>query len=137
MTKYKSNLTLGDHSDSCSNPIHVNTFDHTKAHLDGEYYLVTKEDAVEKGWSNHLTNGRDTYMSVKTPKHCIYWHSLGHWWLGSCDPPGVNSGYAYLQPDKTCPYDGAAKEWKRAGSDRVLEKFQVTEATGESLGKWE
>ena len=48
---------------------------------------------------------------------------------------GVNKGEAYLQSDKTCPYDGDAKEWKRGGSDQVLEKLQVTEGTGKSLEK--
>ena len=137
LLKYKFNLILGNCSDSCSNRIHVDTFDHTKTRFAGDYNLVTEEDAIKKNWSSHLTNGRDTYRSVENPKECIYWHPLGHWWVGNCDMRGVNKGEAYLQPDKTCPYDGATKEWKRGGSDQVLEKFQVTEGTGKSLEKLE
>ena len=81
------------------------------------------------GWSSHLTNGRGVYRAIKDPKNCIWWHKLyRHWWLGDCRKRGNNHGFAYLQPDKTCPHGDTEGEWKRGGSDEVLKKGKVMEA---------
>jgi len=76
-----------------------------------------------------LTNGRGVYRAIKDPKNCIWWHKLyRHWWLGDCRKRGNNHGFAYLQPDKTCPHGDTEGEWKRGGSDEVLKKGKVMEA---------
>ena len=48
--------------------------------------------------------------------------------MGDCRDWGNNIGFAYLQPDETCPQDGSEGEWRRGGSDEVLKEGKVTEA---------
>ena len=125
--------------DQCTLLIRVRTFEedigaeYGQAEYNGYFQLLTKEDAIKEGWSNYSI-GRGIYRSLKKPAKCIYCHSYGHWWVGLCNTRGLyGAGLAYLLPKKTCPYNGAASEWKVAGTDKMLKEFNVMEVPGESL----
>ena len=52
------------------------------------------------------------------PQLCLSWHGLyRHWWLGPCTHRGQNSGYAWLEEDARCPYQG--RVWREAGTDAL------------------
>ena len=80
-----------------------------------------------------MTNGRGVYRAIKSPNNCIWWHKLWrHWWLGACKHIGKNDGFAYLQPDETCPQDGSEGEWRDV-NDKVLNEGKVTEEMSADL----
>ena len=100
-----------------------------------EFYSLVKEDDVTnkksefEGWSSHLTNGRGVYRGQHNSNNCIWWHKqYRHWWLGDCQKRGNNHGFAYLQPDTTCPHDGSDGDWRRGGSDEVMKQGNVIKA---------
>jgi len=72
-------------------------------------------------------NGRGVWQRQQQapgPAVCLSWHArYRHWWLGPCTHRGRNAGYAWLEEDGRCPYDG--RVWREAGSDVHLEQMLV------------
>lgn len=67
---------------------------------------------------------RDVYYHVSRYDFCIWWHKqYRHWWLGKCKDIGENAGYAYLNPDKSCPHEGKSSEWHKSGSDKTINGY--------------
>jgi len=66
-------------------------------------------------------NGRAVW---KFGKQCIWWATFDHWWTGSCNNLGENTGGPWLENRTMCPYgpafDANNQVWRRAGSDEIL-----------------
>ena len=125
----------------CSQRIQVQNFEFGAFRGVNDFYSLVKEDDVDGGkdtgsWSTHLTNGRGVYKGEENPRNCIWWHKqFRHWWLGDCLKRGNNHGFAWLQPDVTCPQDGAEGDWHRGGSDEVLSKGKIKAVVSVIKGK--
>ena len=125
--------SLDDTFNFCSLRVEAVDFQFGRFSAVNDFYSLVKEDDVKdnkkaefEGWSSHLTNGRGVYRGEKNNHNCIWWHKqYRHWWLGDCQKRGNNHGFAYLQPDTTCPHDGADGEWRRGGSDEVLKEGNI------------
>jgi hypothetical protein len=80
--------------------------------------------------------------------HCTALQGLHrHWWLGPCSHQGQNAGYAWLEEDGRCPYDGKVggecrrgagglQVWREGGSDVMQEEMVVARA-GETMARGE
>jgi hypothetical protein len=71
---------------------------------------------------------RPIYKEDKSDS-CIWWHKFyRHWWIGTCENVGTNSGYAYLQEDGSCPsipYPNNAT-WRSGGTDEIIDGLKVS-----------
>ena len=55
--------------------------------------------------------------------NCIWWHKkYRHWWIGDCSYLPENVGYAWLEPDVTCP-NQAGSDWRKSGTDEELNGY--------------
>ena len=124
--------SLVDPFNSCSQYISLNDFD--VGHCDGindDYRLITKEDAMEwksSPWNCEWTNGRRSYISLRSPHSCIWWDvTFRHWWIGDCEKRGNNFGSAFLEPNEECPHHNAEGNWKRSGTNENLWNGKIVE----------
>ena len=81
-------------------------------------------------------SGRGIWKSMADPnKNCIWWHApYRHWWIGSCNSVRNNVGHAWLQPSEAqCPYDGGQGQWRRAGTDAILNVGQIVSIDGKGI----
>jgi hypothetical protein len=74
----------------------------------GIYYFDKLNDSVEGNRPVYQMNGK-----------CVWWHQqFRHWWVGSCENVGLNTGYAYAKEDSICPSHELT--WRRGGSNEFL-----------------
>ena len=88
--------------------------------FNGRYKLMSKPpDGSERGvWKG---------VAGPTEDYCIWWHApYRHWWIGNCRKVGNNHGYAWLLPSEAqCPSDGGQGQWRRGGTDAILNVGQI------------
>ena len=91
--------------------VHIVKIGYMSREYNGDYYFE---------FSNNVEAHRPVYVKRSGGK-CIWWHyRYRHWWVGPCENIGRNAGYAYLDEDYTCPFDGAKQTWRRGGSDQLI-----------------
>ena len=124
--------SLVDQFNNCSQYISLSNFD--VGHCDGindDYRLIKKDDAMKwksSPWNCEWTNGRRSYISLRSPHSCIWWDvKFRHWWIGDCEKRGNNYGSAFLEPDEICPHHGRNGDWKRSGTNEILRNGNIYE----------
>ena len=81
-------------------------------------------------WNCEWINTRRTYISLRSPKNCIWWDKkFRHWWIGECGKRGNNYGYVFLESDVVCPHHGDTGDWKRSGTNEILKTGKIIELT--------
>ena len=74
--------------------------------------------------SKGFSNSKQVFIKTDDDNKCIWWHRrYRHWWIGTCDNIGTNSGYAYISNDVQCP-DASNINWRRGGSDEYLNNIK-------------
>ena len=121
-----------DRFNNCSQYISLSNFDVGNCGaINDDYRLITKEDAMEwksSPWNCEWTNGRRSYISLRSPHSCIWWDvKFRHWWIGDCEKRGNNYGSAFLEPDEICPQHGRKGDWKRSGTNEILRNGNIYE----------
>ena len=115
-------LTFDDHEllSLCSHEVEVRSFPTSGSVFNGRYKLMSKPpDGSERGvWKG---------VAGPTEDYCIWWHApYRHWWIGNCRKVGNNHGYAWLLPSEAqCPSDGGQGQWRRGGTDAILNVGQI------------
>ena len=57
-------------------------------------------------------------------KNCIWRDtSTNHWWISSCSSYGIIGEMKYLPSNYHCPNDGKKGDWRRGGTDTVLNGY--------------
>ena len=123
---------LVDPFNNCSQYISLSNFD--IGHCDGindDYRLIKKDDAMKwksSPWNCEWTNGRRSYISLRSPHSCIWWDvKFRHWWIGDCEKRGNNYGSAFLEPDEICPHHGRKGDWKRSDTNEIFTNGDIYE----------
>ena len=123
---------MADPFNNCSRLIRLSNFDvgHCVG-INDDYRLINNKDTREwneSPWNCEWTDERRAYISVRSPRKCIWWEKeYRHWWVGDCGKRGNNYGSAFLEPDELCPHHSSIGDWKKSGTNENLGNAKIIE----------